>query len=172
MNVQEIISITNEKKNKLKCAIKKVIENIHKKILYYAKHKKEACTYFVPAIVDDFPIYDRITATTEIYKVLNEEGYIVTAFANGQIDICWNEKLVTKKLSNDRYLLHQEESRLNKFNKTTKIINERFNFLANPNKVIHEETLEEKLDNQVEQLLKRKEKEQKQIARSIGTFTK
>ena len=172
MNVQEIINLTNEKKNRLKGAIVKMIENVHKKITYYAKHKKEACTYFIPPMVDDFPIFDRKTAIHEIYRVLNEEGYIVTAFDNGQLDICWNEKLVNKKLNSDRFLLQQEENRLNKFNKKTKIINDRFTFLANPSKIINELSLEEKLDQRVDQLLKQKDKEQRQIARRLGNFTK
>lgn len=172
MNIQEVISITHEKRNKLKLAIKKMIENIHKKILYYAKHKKEACTYFIPPMVEDFPIYDRKTAICEIYRVLNEEGYIVTAFENGQLDICWNERLVGKKLNSDRFLLQQEEKRVNTISKKTKVINERFNFLANPNKVVNEPTLEEKIDQQVEHLLKQKDREQKQMAKKVGNFTK
>ena len=56
MNVHEVINLTHEKRNKLKLAIKKMIDNVHRKIIYYAKHKKEACTYFIPPIVDDFPI--------------------------------------------------------------------------------------------------------------------
>lgn len=172
MNVQEIISLTHEKRNKLKIAIKKMIDNVHRKITYYAKHKKEACTYFIPPMVDDFPIFDRPTAINEIYRVLNEEGYIVTAYDNGQLDICWNERLVNKKLNSDRFLLQQEEKRLNTFTKKTKIIGERFNFLANPNKVVNEPTLEQKIDKQVERLLKQKEHEQKQMSKKVGNFTK
>jgi len=167
MNVQEIINITHERKNKLKIAIKKLIENVHKKILYYAKHKKEACTYFIPPMVDDFPIFDRPSAINEIYRVLNDEGYIVTAFDNGQLDICWNEKLVNKKLSSDRFFLQQQEKRLNTFNKKTNAINERFNFLANPNKIVTELTLEQKLDQQVEKILKQKEREQRNMSKRL-----
>jgi hypothetical protein len=172
MNVQEIIGITNERKNKLKAVTEKIIDNIHKKIKYYAKLKRETCSYIIPPIIDDFPIYDRETLAKDIYKVLDEEGFIVCAFANGQIDICWNEKLVQKKVSNDRYILKQEENRLNKFNKQTKIINDRFTFLANPNKVIKEVSLEEKLDQQVEKILKEKQKKQMEFSKRIGNFNK
>jgi hypothetical protein len=173
MNVQEVINITHERKNKLKVAINKIVESIHKKIIYYAKHKKESCIYIIPPMVDDYPVYDRMTVTKDIYKILNDEGYIVSAFANGQFDICWNEKLVQKKLSQDRYILQQEEKRLDKFSKKTKVINDRFSFLANPDKVINGElTLEEKLDQQVNKLLKQKDKEQKGLSKRIGNFSK
>ncbi len=172
MNIQEVISITNAKKNRFKVAIKKMIENVHKKIMHYAKNKKESCTYFIPPIVEDFPIYDRKTAVQEIYNVLNEEGYIVTAFENGQIDICWNERLVAKKLNAERYHLQQEEKKINAFNKKTKEVHERFNFLANPDKVIGELTLEQKIDAQVDRLLKQKDREQRQMAKRVGNFTK
>ena len=170
MNVQEIISISNEIKNKLKNVILKIIENIHKKIKYYAKNKKESCTYIIPILIDDTPIYDRKNLTKEIYKILNEEGYIISAFENGQIDISWNEKLVQKKLETDRYILSNEEKRLNKYNKQNKVLTDRFNFLANPNKVTT--TLEEKLDQQVEKILKEKEKQQQKLSKSMGNFNK
>jgi len=173
MNVQEVINITHERKNKLKVSINKIVESIHKKIKYYAKNKKESCTYIIPAIVDDYPIFDRTTVTKEVYNILNDEGYIVSAFSNGQIDVCWNETLVQKKLSQDRYILQQEERRLDKFSKKTKVINDRFSFLSNPNKVINgEQTLEEKLDQQVNLLLKKKDKEQKSLSKRIGNFSK
>jgi hypothetical protein len=118
-------------------------------------------------MVDDFPIFDRPSAINEIYRVLNDEGYIVTAFDNGQLDICWNEKLVNKKLSSDRFFLQQQEKRLNTFNKKTNAINERFNFLANPNKIVTELTVEQKLDQQVEKILKQKEREQRNMSKRL-----
>jgi len=172
MNVQEVINITNERKNKLKAITEKIIENIHKKIKYYAKLKRESCSYIIPPIIDDFPINDRVTLTTDIYKILDDEGFIVSAFANGQLDIGWNEKLVQKKLNNDRYILKQEEKRLNKYNSKTKVLNDRFTFLANPNKTIKEPSLEEKLDQQVEKILKEKQKKQTELSKRIGNFTK
>jgi len=170
MNVQEVINISNERKNKFKAVTSKIIENIHKKIKYYATHKKESCTYIIPVLIDDTPIYDRKGITSDIYKILNDEGYIVSAFSNGQIDICWNEKLVQKKNDNDLFILSQEEKRIDKHNKNTKIITDRFNFLANPDKV--NVTLEEKLDHQVEKLLKEKDKQQKKFSKRIGNFNK
>lgn len=172
MNVQEVIDITKTRKNRLKEVTSKIIENIHKKIKYYARHKHESCTYIIPPLMDDTPIYDRIGMARDIYKVLNEEGYIVSVFENGQIDVCWNERLVQKKLNNDRFILSQEEKRLNRYNKTTKVLNDRFSFLSNPDKTIQEPTLEEKIDREVEKILKEKDKRQRELAKCIGNFNK
>ena len=132
MNVHEVINITRQRKTRLKEITQRIMENIHKKIKYYAKNKRESCTYIIPPLIDDTPIYNRPSLAKDLYKILDEEGYIVTAYESGQIDIGWNEKLVQKKMNNDRYILTQEEKRLNKFNNATKIINDRFSFLANP----------------------------------------
>jgi hypothetical protein len=172
MNVQEVINITKQRKTRLKDITLKILENIHKKIKYYALHKHETCSYIIPAIMDDTPIYDRTTLTKDLFKILDQEGYIVTAFENGQLNICWNEKLVQKKVNCDRYILTQEEKRLNKYNKNSKIINDRFSFLSNPAKTITEPTLEEKVDREVEKYLKQKDKQQNLLAKSIGNFTK
>ena len=172
MNVQEVIDITRQRKSKFKEIIQKIMENIHKKIKYYAKYKHESCTYVIPALINDTPIYDRINVTKDLYKILDDEGYIVTAYENGQIDIGWNEKLVQKKMNNDRCVLTLEEKRLNKYNKASKVINDRFGFLANPSKTINEPTLEEKVDREIEKILKEKDKKQKELAKSIGKFNK
>jgi len=172
MNVQEVINITKQRKTRLKDITLKIVENIHKKIKYYALHKHETCSYIIPAIMDDTPIYDRTTLTKDLFKILDQEGYIVTAFENGQLNICWNEKLVQKKVNCDRYILTQEEKRLNKYNKNSKIINDRFSFLSNPAKTVKEPTLEEKVDREVEKYLKQKDKQQNLLAKSIGNFTK
>jgi hypothetical protein len=172
MNVQEVINITKQRRNRLKEIEAKILENIHKKIKYYAKHKHESCSYIIPPLIDDTPIYDRIALTRDLFKILDEEGYIVTAFENGLLNICWNEKLVQKKLNNDRYILTQEEKRLNKFNKNAQVINDRFAFLSNPAKVLKEPTLEEKIDREVDKILKEKDREQQRLAKSIGNFSK
>ena len=170
MNVQEVINIATQRNNKTKGILKKVVENIHKKILYYAKQKLDSCSYILPAVIDDHIIYDRIQMTKDIYKVLNGEGYIVSAYNNGKIDISWNEKLVQEKLNVDKFILTQEEQRLNKYNKKNKIITDRFNFLANPNKV--NVSIEEQLDQKVEEILRNKEKEQKKYSKKVGFFNK
>ena len=162
MNVQEILNISKERKNKGKVIIKKIIENIHKKIKYYAILKKESCTYIIPPIVDDTPLYDLESAIGDIFKVLDSEGYIVTAYANGQLDICWNEKLVEQKVKTDAYILTSEEKKLKNITKKIKNIDDRFSFLANPKKVNGpEKTLDQQIDSQLEKILSDKNKQQK-----------
>jgi hypothetical protein len=172
MNVQEILQIGKERKLRTKEAIKKIVENIHKKIKYYAELKKESCMYRVPPIINDIPVYDYEIVVKDIFKILDQEGYIVSAYSDGQIDICWNEKLVEQKVKTDAYVLSQEEKKLKNITKKSKKVDERFAFLANPQKTSKEVTLEDKLDEQVEKILKEKEKKQKQMKQIIGNFTK
>ena len=150
MNVQEVLQIGKERKLRTKEAIKKIVENIHKKIKYYATMKKESCTYIIPPLVDEQILYDMDSIIKEIFKVLDSEGYIVTAYANGQLDICWNEKLVEQKVKTDSYILSSQEKKLRNITKKTKKIDERFSFLANPKKTTPvEKTMDEKLDDQI-----------------------
>ena len=173
MNVQEILQIKSQRKNRNKLSINKIVDNIHKKIKYYANLNKESCSYTVPPILDDMPLFDLDNIIKEIFKILDSEGYIVSAFSTGQIDICWNEKLVEQKVKTDAYILSSQERKLRNVTKKSKQIDERFSFLANPNKVINGElTLEEKLDQQVDKILKQKEKEQKSLSKRIGNFSK
>jgi len=172
MNVQEVINMSRERRVRLRDVIEKILSNIHKKIKYYARHKHETCTYIIPPLIDDFIIYDRKTVTQDIFKRLDNEGYIVTAYDNGQFDICWNEKLVEKKLNNDKFILSQEEKRLNRYNKDAKTVYDRFAFLSNPTKTLTEPTLEEKIDREVEKILKEKDRQQQRLAKSLGNFNK
>ena len=162
MNVQEILNISKERKNRNKLLIKKIIDNIHKKIKYYATLKKESCSYIIPPLIDDTPLYDLEGVIKDIFKTLDSEGYIVTAYANGQVDICWNEKLVEQKVKTDSYVLSSEEKKLKNITKKIKNIDDRFSFLANPKKTNGpEKTLDQQIDDQVEKILKEKSKQQK-----------
>jgi hypothetical protein len=163
MNVQEVLQIGKERKLRTKEAIKKVVENIHKKIIYYAGLKKESCVYLVPPIVNDMPVYDYTIVVKDIFKILDEEGYIVTAYSDGRINICWNEKLVEQKVKTDAYVLSQEERKLKNITKKSKKVDERFAFLANPKKTNKELSIDEQLDAQIEKILKEKDKKQKQL---------
>jgi DNA recombination-dependent growth factor C len=69
-------------------------------------------------------------------------------------------------------VLSQEEKKLKNVTKKAKKVDERFSFLANPKKVTKELTIEDKLDEQVEKILKEKEKKQKQMKSIIGNFNK
>ena len=163
MNVQEVLEIAKERKTRTKEAVKKIVENIHKKIKYYAEMKKESCVYMVPPMINDLPLYDYEIVVKDIFKILDQEGYIISAYSNGRLDICWNEKLVAAKVKTDAYILSQEERKLKNITRKAKKVDERFSFLANPAKTNREPTIEEQLDAQVEKILKEKEKKQKQI---------
>ena len=164
MNVQEVINIAKQRESKNKMLTKKIIENIHKKIKYYATMHKESCTYIVPPIIDDSLISDLNLTVKEIFKTLDQEGYIVNAYSNGQIDICWNEKLVEHKVKTDNYLLKQHEHKLRNLSKINKQIDSRYGFLANPKKINKELSIEQKLDHQVEKILAEKDKNQKKFS--------
>ena len=172
MNVQEVLQIGKERKLRTKEAIKKIVENIHKKIKYYAGLKKDSCVYIVPPIINDLPVYDFEIVVKDIFKILDQEGFIVLAYSNGQIDINWNEKLVEQKVKTDAYVLSQEERKLKNITKKIKKVDDRFSFIANPKKISKELTIEDKLDEQVEKILKEKEKKQKQYKNIVGKINK
>ena len=163
MNVQEILNISKERKKRTKDSIAKIVENIHKKILYYAKLKKEGCVYQIPPLIDNTPLYNLDVIVKEVFKVLDSEGYIVTAFSSGHLDISWNERLVEQKVNTDAFVLSHEERKLKNVTRKAKKVDERFNFLANPNKIKQEADLspDEQLDSQVQKILNEKEKLQK-----------
>ena len=48
MNVQEVLQINKGRKQRTKDAVKKIVENIHKKIKFHAEMKKDSCVYLVP----------------------------------------------------------------------------------------------------------------------------
>ena len=159
MNVQEVLNISKERTKRVKDAIIKLVDNIHKKILYHAKLKHETCMYMIPPLVDNTPLYNREHIIKEIFKVLDSEGYIVTAFPNGQIDISWNEKLVEQKVKTDSFILSHEERKLKNITKKVKNVDERFKFLANPTKITTSKdfSLDEQLNIQVQKILHEKE---------------
>jgi hypothetical protein len=169
MNVQEILNISKQRKIKTKETIKKIIENIHNKIIYYAKLKKETCIYIIPPIVGDSLLYDFEDVIKEVFKTLDTEGYIVTAYPNGQLDISWNEKLVEQKVKTDAYILDQEAKKIKNITKKSKKIDERYNFLANPNKTkqLKDLTLDEQVDLQLQKILKEKQSLQKKYKKML-----
>jgi hypothetical protein len=163
MNVQEVLNISKERKQRTINIIEKIISNIHKKILYYAKLKKESCIYQIPPLIDNTPIYDIVSITKEVFKTLDSEGYIVSAFLDGKLEISWNEKLVEQKVKTDAFVLSHEERKLKNITRKIKNVDSRFNFLANPNKIKQETDLtpDEQLDSQIEKILRNKSTLQK-----------
>jgi hypothetical protein len=170
MNVQEVLKISKERKIKNKDSINKILDNIHKKIKYYATMRKETCVYIIPPIVEEHLIYDLSSVIKEVFKILDSEGFIVTAYPSGQLDICWNEKLVEEKVKTDAYLLKIHENKLKNLTKKNKNIDQRFAFLANPKKTSgREKSVDEQLDEQVEKILKQKEKTQKKYSKLLNS---
>jgi len=173
MNVQEVLQINKGRKQRTKDAVKKIVENIHKKIKFHAEMKKDSCVYLVPPIINDLPVYDYELVVKDIFKILDEEGYIVSAYSNGQLVICWNEKLVEQKVKTDAFVLSHEERKLKNITRKAKNVDDRFAFLSNPKKTASKElTIDEQLDEQVEKILKEKEKKQKQMKKIVGNFEK
>jgi len=170
MNVQEVLNISKERTKRVKDAIIKIVENIHKKIMYHAKLKKETCTYTIPPLVDNVPLYDREYIIKEIFKILDSEGYIVTAYPNGQIDINWNEKLVQQKVKTDSFILSHEERKLKNITRKVKQVDARFNFLANPKKMGSEKDLsiDDQLNVQVQKILNEKESLQNKFKKLLN----
>ena len=132
MNVQEVLQIAKERKSRTREVIKRITENIHKKIRYYANLKRDSCVYVIPPIVNDMPVYDYEQVIKDIFKILDQEGFIVSAYNDGRLDICWNEKLVEQKVKTDAYVISQEERKLKNVTRKAKKVDERFAFLANP----------------------------------------
>jgi hypothetical protein len=173
MNVQEVLKISRERKSRTKEIVKKVVENVHKKIKYYAELKKESCVYLIPPIMNDYPVFDYELVIKDVFKILDQEGYIVSAYTDGRMDICWNEKLVEQKVKTDAFVLSQEERKLKNITRKSKKVDERFAFLANPKKTANRElTVDEQLDAQVEKILKEKSKKQKEMKKIVGDFNK
>jgi hypothetical protein len=173
MNVQEVIQISRERKSRTKEVVKRIVENVHKKIKYYAGLKKENCVYLVPPIINDYPVYDYELVIKDVFKILDQEGYIVSAYTDGRLDICWNEKLVEQKVKTDAFIVSQEERKLKNITRKSKKVDERFAFLANPKKTAGKDlSVDEQLDLQVEKILKEKNKQQKQAKKIIGDFNK
>ncbi len=172
MNVQEVLQISRERKTRTKEVIQKIVENIHKKIKYYASMKKESCVYIVPPVTNDYPVYDYQIVIKDIFKILDREGYVVSAYTDGRLDICWNERLVAEKVKTDAFLLTQEERKLKNITRKNKKVDERFSFLANPKKTNKELSVDDQLDAQIEKILKEKEKKQNQLKKIVGNFNK
>ena len=126
--------------------------------------KKESCVYVVPPIVNDFPLYDLELIVKDLFKMLDSEGYICTAYSNGRLDICWNEELVKQKVKTDAFTLSVEEKRLKNITRKNKEVDKRFSFHANPKKTSKPKTIDDQVDDQINKILKQKEQQQKKFA--------
>ena len=168
MNVQEILDINKKKREKHKENINILLSKIHKRIVHYAHLHRDSCTYQIPTVMGGLPVYDLEYITTEIFKKLDDEGYIATAYSDGKIEICWNEKLVEQKVRTDAYILSEEERKLRNVTRKKENVDKRLSFLANPKKVtIKEKTADELLDEQLERVLAQKTKQQEKYKRIL-----
>lgn len=169
MNVQEIINISKERKRHTKAIVARIMEMIHKRIKHYALMKYESCIYTISPILNDAPIFEFETVIKDVYKKLDSEGFICTAYPSGQLDISWNEKLVEQKIKTDHYLLTTEEKKLRSITKKSKQVEERFSMLANPEKTnsIIEKSASEQLDEQIEKILGERNKLQKKYSKLL-----
>ena len=170
MNVQEVLNISKERNDRSKRIINLIVEKINKKILYYTKTlKREICSYQIPPLIDDTPVYNLEKVIQSVFKKLDAEGFIVQAYSTGQLDICWNEALVKQKVKTDAYYLDQSAQKLKNITRKSKKIDDRFNFLANPNKINTSENLsiEDQVDKQIKIILKEKEDLQKRYKKML-----
>jgi len=165
MNVQEILHLNRERKIKNKVNIDKILENIHKRIKFYALLKKESCTYKISPILDGMPLFNLQEVTADVFKKLDSEGYIVNAYSDGSLEICWEEKLVEAKVKTDSYVLSIEEKRLKNITKRHKNVDKRFDFIANPKKTLP--SVDDELDAQVEKILKEKRQQQNKFKKLL-----
>ena len=67
-------------------------------------------------------------------------------------------------------MLSEEERKLKNITRKAKKVDERFAFLANPKKVT--KSVEQQIDEQLENILKEKEHKQKKFKQIIGNFNK
>jgi len=173
MNVQEVILLKKERRLKNKENIEKILESVHKKIKNYALLKKESCTYVINPLLCGLAIFNLEETTIDVFKKLDSEGYIVNAYSDGTLDICWDEKLVEQKVKNDSYVLSLEEKRLKNITKKKKNVDKRFDFIANPKKInvqdnISNLSIDDQLDLQLKKILKEKKEEQNKYKKILN----
>ena len=158
MDVSEIISLKKNIRDKHKINTESLLDKIHQRIKHYALLKKDSCTYKIPVIIDYKPVSNLEHVTLDIFKKLDSEGYIVNAYSDGTLEICWDERLVSQKAKNDSFVLSVEEKQLRNITKRNKKVDKRFDFIANPKKTVL--SVDDQLDLQLEKILKEKKTEQ------------
>jgi hypothetical protein len=169
MDVQEVILLKRERKNRNKVNIDKLLENVHKRIKFYASLNRDSCTYKIPPIMDGLPLFNLQDVTIDVFKKLDSEGYIVNAYSDGNIEICWDEKMVEEKVKRDSYVLSTEEKRLKIITKKNKNVDKRFTFLANPKKTAPSElSADDQLNLQLEKILQEKKQQQNKFKKIIS----
>jgi hypothetical protein len=111
------------------------------------------------------PLFNLEEVTKDVFKKLDSEGYIVNAYSDGSLEICWEEKLVEAKVKTDSYVLSIEEKRLKNITKRHKNVDKRFDFIANPKKTLI--SIDDELDAQLEKILKEKRQQQNKFKKLL-----
>ena len=77
--------------------------------------------------------------------------------------------MVKQKVKTDAFVLSEQERKLRNITKKNKNIDKRFEFLANPKKTEKiEKSVDQELDEQVEKILKEREKTQKKFSKLLN----
>ena len=160
MDVSEVLKIGKEKKKRRKDLIETLLENIHKRILFHAKNSRSNCEYQIPPVISGLPLFNINDIAIDIYKKLDNEGYIVSAHNSGLIYISWDEKLLERKAAMDSFLIDQEHHKIKNLSQKKFSVDDRFKFLANPNKIKQRKPPSD-LDIHVNKILREREQTNK-----------
>ena len=169
MDVSEVLKIGKDRKKRRKVLINELLENIHKRIKYHAVHGRVFCEYQVPGMISGLPLFNIQEVAVEVYKKLDEEGFLATVYNNGLIYICWDKKQLKSKASMDSFLVRENENKIKNLTKKSKNVDERCQFIANPRKT-KEKPKPSDLDIHVNKILKERENQKKKYKGLIDNY--
>jgi hypothetical protein len=166
MKVEEVIKINKERDKRHRQLVSDLLDKIYAKVLHYAKNHKLECLYTVPSVIAGMPLFNISEITMDIYNKLDKDGYIVTAYNDGRIHICWNENDVKKKAEGEAYMIDQEKNRIKNVSKKKKNIDQKYDFLANPEKKSSSKSKSknDEWEKKVNKIIKEGEKRKKQLS--------
>ena len=166
MKVEEVLKIHRERDRRHRQLVTDLLEKVYAKIMHYAKNHKMECLYSVPSVIAGMPLFNISEITMDLYKKLDKDGYIVTAYNDGRIHICWREEDVKKKAEGEAYMIDQEKNRIKNISKKKKTVDQKFDFLANPEKKVPSSKKSKNSDweNKVNKIIKEGEKRKKQLS--------
>jgi len=165
MKVEEVLKIHKERDRRHRQIVTDLSEKIYAKILHYAKNHKQECIYSVPSVIAGMPLFNISDITMDLYKKLDKDGYIVTAYNDGRLHINWKESDVKKKAEGEAYMIDQEKNRIKNISKKKKTVDQKFDFLANPEKKSkYTKTAADGWEKKVNKIIKDGEQRKKQIS--------
>ena len=164
MKVEEVLKLGKERDRRHRQLVNDLLEKIYAKVLHYAKNHKTQCMYHVPSVIAGMPLFNIGEITLDLYKKIDKDGYIVTAYNDGRIHICWDEKDVKKKAEGEAYMIDQEKNRIKNISKKKKTVDDKFDFLANPEKKSKKKKgPKDDWEKKVNNIIKEGEKRKKQL---------